>query len=147
LIAGRFDPAPGGPVPVITGELSIPSLDARGNLPFLIDTGAGATVLTPAGSRVLRIDPAALSADRAMRGVGGSVPAVVLPAVLAFGALTLELRLRILAPRSDSERNATLRLPNVLGRDVLAHFALFIEARTRRVLLLDAAEADRVRYS
>ena len=34
------------------------------------------------------------------------------------------------------------RIPFLLGRDVLSHFALFLEERTNRVLLLEAYEAD-----
>jgi hypothetical protein len=146
LIAGWLAPAPGGDVPVVSGDVHIASLGIHGEVTFLIDTGTGATVLAPAGSRALGIDLTALTSDRALRGVGGAVPAVALPAVLAFGVRTLELRLRILTPRSEAEQHATLRLPNVLGRDVLSQFALFMEARTRRVLLLDPAEADLVRY-
>jgi hypothetical protein len=61
--------------------------------------------------------------------VGGSVPAVALPAELVFGTRTLELRLR-----------------SVLGRGVLSQFALFREARPQRVPLLDADEADQLHY-
>jgi len=34
------------------------------------------------------------------------------------------------------------RIPSLLGRDILSHFALFVEERTNRVLLLEAHEAD-----
>lgn len=33
-------------------------------------------------------------------------------------------------------------IPSLLGRDVLARFALFFEERTGRVLLLEPSEAD-----
>ena len=33
-------------------------------------------------------------------------------------------------------------IPSLLGRDVLSHFALFLEERTGRVLLLEPHEAD-----
>jgi hypothetical protein len=36
-------------------------------------------------------------------------------------------------------------IPSLLGRDILAHFGLFYEERTGRVLLLDPAEADALR--
>jgi len=35
-------------------------------------------------------------------------------------------------------------IPSLLGRDVLAHFALFFEESTGRVLLLDPGEAQRL---
>ena len=33
-------------------------------------------------------------------------------------------------------------MPSLLGRDILDDFALFMERRTQRVLLLDAGEAE-----
>lgn len=38
-------------------------------------------------------------------------------------------------------------MPSVLGRDILSRFALFMEERTQRVLLLEPDEADRVTWS
>ncbi|MBI4504935.1 MAG: hypothetical protein HY691_05315 [Chloroflexi bacterium] len=36
----------------------------------------------------------------------------------------------------------TLPIPSLLGRDILAYFALFLEELTDRVLLLDPSEVD-----
>lgn len=37
-------------------------------------------------------------------------------------------------------------MPSILGRDVLSRFALVMEERTNRVLLLEPEEADRVNW-
>ena len=37
-------------------------------------------------------------------------------------------------------------MPSILGRDVLSRFALVLEERTHRVLLLEPEEADRVNW-
>ena len=46
--------------------------------------------------------------------------------------------MEILEPPPD----ARLAIPSLLGRDILSNFALFIEERTDKVLLLEPAEAD-----
>ena len=38
-------------------------------------------------------------------------------------------------------------IPSLLGRDILTHFALFLEERTSGVLLLEPAEADALNLS
>jgi hypothetical protein len=50
--------------------------------------------------------------------------------------------LRILAPASRNQQLALRTIPSLLGRDLLARFAVFLEERTNRVLLLDPQEAD-----
>jgi hypothetical protein len=41
----------------------------------------------------------------------------------------------------EPARRVIPSIPSLLGRDVLAHFALFVEERSDRVLPLDAQEA------
>ena len=59
-------------------------------------------------------------------------------ATLRFDDFSKNLRIDILEPSPDGQ----FAVPSLLGRDVLAHFALFVEERTRKVLLLEPAEAD-----
>lgn len=78
-------------------------------------------------------------------GVGGSVDAAAVPATLVLGAQAIEVMLRILVPLPGSPDDTLSLMPSVLGRDVLSHFALFLEERTSRVLLLEPDEANRLR--
>lgn len=43
------------------------------------------------------------------------------------------------------QRTALARIPSLLGRDLLSHFALFYEERANLVLLLEPNEAEAVR--
>jgi len=67
---------------------------------------------------------------------------VAADAQMMLGHLTFALALRVLVPTIADQRQALTIMPSLLGRDVLAHFALFFEQRTGRVLLLEPAEAD-----
>jgi hypothetical protein len=62
--------------------------------------------------------------------------------MLTIGTNPLTVDLRILAPPTEAERRAMAGLPSLLGHDVLSQFALIVEQRTDRVLLLEPAEAD-----
>lgn len=63
-------------------------------------------------------------------------------ATITLGHLTYQLSLRILAPRGGEQQRALGRIPSLLGRDILSPFALFMEERSNRVLLLEPHEAD-----
>jgi hypothetical protein len=66
-------------------------------------------------------------------------------ATVTLHHLSYEISLRILAPTTLRQQAALARIPSLLGRDVLSHFALFYEERTGRVLLLEPQEADLLR--
>ena len=66
------------------------------------------------------------------------------PEVRRLGAHTFARPLRILAPATAAGRAALARIPSLLGRDILGRFALFLEERTDRVLLLTPEEADQL---
>lgn len=53
-----------------------------------------------------------------------------------MGSFSTPLTLTIL----EAPTGPLAPIPSLLGRDVIAHFALFMEERTRRVLLLEPAE-------
>jgi hypothetical protein len=59
-------------------------------------------------------------------------------AALNIGPFSIPLTLTILEPIL----NRILSIPSLLGGDVLSHFALFMEERTGRVLLLEPHEAN-----
>lgn len=54
----------------------------------------------------------------------------------------MPLTLTVLEPPREDVPISTI--PSLLGRDVLANFALFMEERTGRVLLLTPKEADAI---
>ncbi len=142
MIRGRFLLARGRRRPTITASLLIPSQGISGEVDFLIDTGADSTLLGPYDAHALGIDVDRLGAGPTSTGVGGSVRTGTAGAHLILGHHTLDLDLWVLVPSGRRQQAALSQLPSLLGRDVLAHFALVMEERTGRVLLLEPDESD-----
>jgi hypothetical protein len=67
---------------------------------------------------------------------------VQVDAIITLDQRSFTTTLRILAPSNQRQMAALAWIPSLLGRDLLAHFALFFEERTGKVLLLEPAEAD-----
>jgi hypothetical protein len=91
---------------------------------------------------MLGLDVASLPPGPVSTGIGGTVATASAASEVTLGSRTHQLTLRILAPETAAQRSALARIPSLLGRDLLAPFALLIEERTGRVLLLDPDEAD-----
>ncbi len=127
--------------PFVSGWLEVPSLRCSGEVAFLVDTGADSTVLAPRDAALLGIDPSLLPPGPASTGVGGRMQTAHAQASITLDHLRYDFPLRILTPATRTQRSALARIPSLLGRDVLAHFALFLEQRTSRVVLLEPHEA------
>jgi len=139
MIRGYFAYDRGRPRPFVDGTLSFPRLENRRfALPFLIDTGADRTVLSPIDALFLGSALASFPPGPGIGGVGGRVPTLITDAVLSLDRFSVSFILTIPLPGP-----ATPPIPTILGRDILSRFALFIEERTARVLLLEPSEADR----
>lgn len=142
MIRERFLGIGGRLRPFMIGGISIPSQNVSGEVNFLVDTGADSTLLVPPDALRLNLDVARLPEGPPVTGVGGLTRTVYTEAAIAFGHLAYQLPLRILAPVDDEQARSLRRIPSLLGRDILSHFAVFIEERTSRVLLLEPNEAD-----
>lgn len=130
--------------PFVHATFTFPAFPRTFDTHLLVDTGADRTVIGPPdGSRLARVLGIALTAlpmGLPSTGVGGTSSTRTIAAVLALGAFSTPVTLTILEQRSL--RTPLPPIPSLLGRDVLAHFALFLEERTQRVLLLDSPEVD-----
>lgn len=146
MIRGRLvgrPPVP--PRPFVTARLVIRALQLAGEVDFLIDTGADSTVLAPRDAVRLGLDLNALPRGPGSTGIGGSMSTVQVEAVIVMDQHSFTRTLRVLAPASPRQQVALARIPSLLGRDLLAHFALFFEERTGRVLLLEPGEVAALR--
>jgi len=76
------------------------------------------------------------------RGVGGQWSTRTIEAVLILDSMAMPLSLTILEPPPGP----LSLIPSLLGRDILSRFALFMEERTSRVLLLEPDEADALQF-
>ncbi len=101
---------------------------------FLVDTGADRTLLSPIDAENIGLDVSKLKVGRRSIGVGGEMSTRVLESRLTTQGYSTLLTLHV--------PEARLPIPSLLGRDFIAHFGLFIEERTGRVLFFDQEEID-----
>ena len=141
MIRGYFGGYPERRRPFVVANLSLPTIGIDGTVHFLVDTGADSTLLAPRDVISLGLDVGHLPQDTPTTGVGGRTATRSAEAALTLDAITLTIRLRILSPASPRQQQALSVIPSLLGRDILSHFALFLEERTDRVLLLEQHEA------
>ena len=141
MIRGTFLETTARRRPVINAPVAIPSQNLLSRITFLVDTGADPTLLSPRDALRLGLNLELLQSGPSTAGVGGVTRTVVVDATITLGPVVYPLSLRVLAPEGPQQR-ALNRIPSLLGRDLLAHFALFMEERTNRVFLLDPNEAD-----
>ena len=142
MIRGYLVSSLGRQRPFVAAELTIPGQSVAGTIEFLVDTGADSTVISPSDASRMRLNAAQLPRASASTGIGGSTPMAVTTATIKLDTRTFNVPMRILAPTSPAQQQALAAIPSLLGRDLLAHFALFFEERTGRVLLLEPQEAD-----
>lgn len=112
---------------------------------MLADTGASRTILLDRDVRTLRIPPTAFEPSTLpIVGIGGSVRSFSIPAVDVTwasdeGDLTERLELWVAQHDLDqlppTEASRILRLPSVLGRDLLNRFRFTCDYRSGNVTL------------
>jgi len=140
MIQGYFSSGASRRRPFVRALFEFPTLGRQSLVvELLIDTGADRTVLAPRDAMRLGINLDHLPSGAPSTGVGGRMSTRSVEAILTLDTFSTTFPLTILAPQGSP-----LPIPSLLGRDVLSHFALFLEARTERVLLLEPAEADRI---
>lgn len=127
--------------PFVSALLVIPSLQLSADTAFLVDTGADGTLLAPRDAALLGVDIASLPLGPPSTGVGGTVRTAQTAATITLGTHTYDLTLCILAAETRAQRLALARIPSLLGRDILARFALFYDHAQELVLLLEPDEA------
>src|SRR5713226_1404901 len=133
MIRGQYLSRPGRRQPFIDVTFQFPILTSvRLDASLLVDTGAERTILAPVDAlrleQQLGIRIAALPIGRPSIGVGGRVATRSLPATVILDTVELEVLLTVL----EAPITSMSAIPSILGRDVLAHFALFLEERTDR---------------
>ena len=140
MLRGRFGDT--SKAPYLEGRLVIPSLDLQGKVSFLLDTGSKVTVLAPADAKRMRLDYGPLTeSDDALHGIGGSARIYETNAIVVFDGLqkitySFVIQLAILHPSET-----TIRLPSILGRDILNRCRIRCSFPEQR-LELDVIHAD-----
>ena len=149
MIRGYFPPInSGNPPPYIVGLIDIPEMGITGvEIQFLIDTGADRSLIGDDDSRRMvqdhQADFTTLEEGIPSQGIGGIVSTREAQATLQLEDFSTDLKIDILEPVPGQQPS----VPSLLGRDILSHFALFMEDRTSSVLLLEPHEADALRIA
>jgi len=94
-------------------------------------------MLGPVDARRFRINPETLPPGTPSTGIGGQTPTRTIDAVLTLNGFTTRLALPVLTVPPGRSGFA---LPSLLGHDVIAQFALFLDHHRDRVLLLTPDE-------
>ncbi len=122
-------------VTVTSPDAGDPSID----LPFVIDTGADRTLVSPFdGQRLCRrlgVDMQSLPRGNPVGGIGGAVQTKVVRTTLVIGSYMTTMDVPIIdSPPSPYD------MPSLIGRDIIYDFALFMEHNADRLHLLRTAE-------
>ena len=134
--------------PYIDIEVSFPDAGNRSLITaFLIDTGADSTMLSFDILVYIRnelgIDFFDLPvSEKPISGVGGYVRTRTIRATLTIGNYSTTMPVPIMEPPSGTP----VAMPSLLGMDILQDFALFVESRSDRVMLLDAAQTEGIAF-
>jgi hypothetical protein len=141
-----FDPRFEPPAPFVRVTVDLKSLNIRGTIYFLIDTGASTTVLLDKDVNFLGIDVRRLKrAERDIGGIGGLISTYVVEDASLFfrtedgGVVEEKLQLLVgrheLSGLSYIERALIMRLPSLLGRDVIYGFKFVCDRYHNEVFL------------
>ena len=128
--------------PYIDLDVDFPApINARIRVSFVVDTGADRTLLSAQVTQELErrfdFDIRSLEPDISIGGVGGLVDTRRIDATLSQGRHWLNAPILIIdaVPGPNT-------VTSLLGRDFIDDYALFLQRRSFRVLLLDDGEAE-----
>ncbi len=145
FVSSRFRP----PAPLVEALINVPNIGER-HIILLVDTGASVTTLldSDGGRFGMTIDYARnhlKSAPHKVVGIGGMAETYIIEGAELTLTLeegievseTLNLHVVLHDPRtlSDEERELILRLPSILGRDVINRYSLHFSASRGEVYL------------
>ena len=126
--------------PYVSCLVRIPRFEVEQRVRFLMDTGADSTCLHPFDAQDIGV-PFHQSRDEAISsGVGGRAPYYRERALLSFtdGPISRVYDIRLLIARPTT---GNLRLPSLLGRNIINRWSVLYEPINRR-LECSALEAD-----
>jgi len=145
-IDGYFDERYEPPAPFIRATLISRALKLEHTIELHVDTGAAASILLDKDVKRLKIDISELrTAERDLIGIGGLLKTQIIEdAILIFrsadGPPIIE-KLHLLVGTHDptklslKEKETILKLPSLLGRDVMYRFKLMIDKLRNQIYL------------
>ena len=138
----RFEP----PAPFLRATVESKTLKIRKPIHFHIDTGASATTMLDKDTLYLGINARKLKkAERKIGGLGGLIDTFVIEdAALFFSAENGEIikeKLRLLVGTHDlpklssEEKSLIMRMPSLLGRDIIYRYRLLCDKNRNEIYL------------
>ena len=113
------------------------------SIPFLIDTGADHTLLSPTEGVRLRqdlgIDLLSLPRGEPIGGVGGYLETRTIGAYMTIGGYTANVQISLAEPPTYGNLP---EMPSLLGWDIIRNFAVFLEHHTNSVVLLEREDTE-----
>ena len=137
----RFEP----PAPFVRVTVESKILKIRKPVHFHIDTDASATTLLDKDTYYLGINTRKLKAERKIGGLGGLIDTFVIEDTALFfraenGEILKEnLRLLVgthdLSKLSSEEKSLIMRMPSLLGRDIIYRYRLVCDKNQNEIYL------------
>ena len=116
--------------PYVRGQVSLPRLGLTAFVHFLVDTGAGGTVIHPRDAELLSVDFGRFCEPCSTRGVGGPANAFREDALLRFQDEVPGKLYEYPIPVTIAEPSGfNVSYPSLLGRDVLKYWAMEYDPR------------------
>lgn len=117
-------------MPTVLAVVIFPRLGVHASVNFLIDTGADITLISAFDAMRVGIKTEQLAQAEVLASLGGSFTVFSEPAIMVFMQednvlLSYEATVRI-----PELTDITVRMPSVLGRDVIGNMGLYLEPRT-----------------
>ena len=139
MLRGRFGDTTGRPY--IEGRLILPNLNIRGDISFLVDTGADVSRLHPMDGIRFKIDYGQLSGDVETVGINGTSHDFTEPAVVVFSEPKRFLYVYNITIRIAPYDIEILDLPSLLGRNILNRWRMTYNPQ-KKSLLFKVVSAD-----
>ena len=142
MLAGRFGGSSDSPY--IEGYINFPRLRVKGNVSFLVDTGADRTIIMPDDAHVLGVDQSQLKNKRKAKGIGGSRGVFHEQGIFVFVEPSKRLYIYVntiglLEPADPPDPHE--KLPSLLGRDILDRWRIVCD-RSKNRLTFTVRSAD-----
>ena len=136
MIRGYFSGGANAQRPFISCAVAFPEhpILESVSVEFLLDTGADVTILSPLDALDIGLEVDGLELGPPSTGIGGSAPMRVVDAQLDVQGYSISLKLHV--PEVENP------IPSLLGRAFISTFALFLQQRTKTLVLLDEEEVQ-----
>ncbi len=138
-LAGRFGDTSGRPY--VEGILYFPRFKLKGEVSFLVDTGADRSIISPSDTLRLGVNFDLLSDESESLGIGGALRYFNERALLVFTSTDKIVHIYDVPVGVIPLRNEYLSLPSLLGRDVIDRWRMVYDPQTP-LLEFDIRSAD-----